>query len=61
MASAGTYASLHLAPVDNDASTPPLSFFTGQTPFLSPNQQRQSTEGNYDTCSRMLSARTSEL
>ena len=31
---------------DNHASTPPLSFFTGQMPFLPPNQQRQSTEGN---------------
>jgi len=30
---------------DNHASTPPLSFFTGQMPFPSPNQQRQSTEG----------------
>jgi len=29
----------------NHASTPPLSFFTGRTPFLPPNQQRQSTEG----------------
>jgi len=29
---------------DNHAS--PLSFFTGRMPFLSPNQQRQSTEGN---------------
>jgi len=29
---------------DNDASTPPLKFFTGQMPFLSPNRQRQSTE-----------------
>jgi len=29
---------------DNQASTPPLSFFTSQMPFL-PNQQRQSTEG----------------
>jgi len=28
----------------NHASTPPLSFFTGQMPFLPPNQ-RQSTEG----------------
>jgi len=26
---------------DNHASTPPLSFFTGQMPFLPPNQQRQ--------------------
>jgi len=31
---------------DNHASTPPLSFFTGQMPFLSPNQQRQSTESS---------------
>jgi len=29
---------------DNHASTPSLSFFTGWMPFLSPNQQRQSTE-----------------
>ena len=32
---------------DNHASTPPLSFFTGRMPFLPPNQQCQSTEGNY--------------
>jgi len=31
---------------DNHASTPPLSFFTGRMPFLLPNQQCQSTEGN---------------
>ena len=32
---------------DNHASTPPLSLtYTGQMPFLSPNQQHQSTEGN---------------
>ena len=30
---------------DNHASTSPLGFFTGRMPFLSPNQQRQSTEG----------------
>jgi len=30
---------------DNQASTPPLSFFTGRMLFLPPNQQRQSTEG----------------
>jgi len=30
---------------DNHASNPPLKFSTGQMPFLSPNQQRQSTEG----------------
>jgi len=28
---------------DNNASTPPLSFFTGRMPFLPPNQQHQST------------------
>jgi len=33
---------------DNHASTPPLSFFTGRTPFLPPNQQRQSTVSRYD-------------
>jgi len=31
---------------DNHASTTPLKFFTGRMPFLPPNQQRQSTEGN---------------
>jgi len=31
---------------DNHASTPLLSFFTGWMPFLPPNQQHQSTEGN---------------
>ena len=31
---------------DNHASPPPLSFFTGRMPFLPPNQQRQSTEGD---------------
>ena len=45
MASAGLYASLHLIP-DNHANIPPLSFFTGRMPFLTPNQQRQSNEGN---------------
>jgi len=33
---------------DNHTSTPPLSFFTGRMPFLPPNRQRQSTEGNQD-------------
>ena len=31
---------------DNHTSTSLLSFFTGRMPFLPPNQQRQSTEGN---------------
>jgi len=30
---------------DNHASTPPVKIFAGRMPFLSPNQQRQSTEG----------------
>jgi len=34
--------SLH---TDNHASTSPLSFFTGQMPFLPANQQHPSTEG----------------
>jgi len=34
-----------LLQTDNHASTPPL-YFTGRLPFLPPNQQRQSTEGN---------------
>jgi len=34
-----------LLQTDNHASTSPLMFFTGRMPFLSPNEQRQSTEG----------------
>jgi len=35
----------------NHASAPPLSFFTGQTPFLPPNHERQCTEGTCgDAC-----------
>ena len=45
VASAGPYASLHLAPDRYHASTPPLSFFTGRMLFLLPNEQCQSTEG----------------
>jgi len=30
---------------DNHTSNLPLSFFTGQIPFLLPNQKHQSTEG----------------
>ena len=35
-----------LLQTDNHDSTPPLCFFTGRMPFLPPNQQCQSTEGN---------------
>jgi len=38
-----------LLQADNHASTSPLSFFTGRMPFLPPNQQRQSTEGQLHT------------
>jgi len=31
---------------DNHTSTSPLCFFMGRMPFLLPNQQRQSTEGD---------------
>jgi len=44
-ASAGPYANLHL---DSDTTRqhPTTQFFTGWMPFLPPNQQHQSTEGN---------------
>jgi len=57
VASAGPYASLHLAPARQPrqyTTTQPARqprqnhttlFFTGRMPFLPPNQQRQSTEG----------------
>ena len=46
MASAGPYASLHLAPDKLPCQHPTTLFFTGRMPFLLPNQQCQSTEGN---------------
>jgi len=46
MASAGPYATLHLAPDRQPRQHPTTQFFTGRMPFLPPNQQRQSTEGN---------------
>jgi len=50
VASAGPYASLHLAPDSEHPYTPAptTQFFTGRMPFLSPNQQHQSTEGRND-------------
>jgi len=41
------HASLHLAADRQQRQYPTAQFFTGQMPFLSPNQQRQSTEGMY--------------
>jgi len=46
VASAGTYASLHLAPDRQPHQHTITLFFTGQMPFLPPNQQHQSTEGS---------------
>jgi len=40
-ASAEPYANQHITPGQH----PTTQFFTGQMPFLLPNQQRQSTEG----------------
>jgi len=45
VASAGPYASLHLAPDSQPRQYPTTQFFTGRMLFLTPNQQRQSTEG----------------
>jgi len=45
VASAGPYASLHLAPNRQPHQHPTTLFFTGRMPFLTSNQQRQSTEG----------------
>jgi len=44
VASAGPYASLHLA-ADRQPCHPTTQFFTDQMPFLLLNQQFQSTEG----------------
>jgi len=45
MASAGPYASLHLAVDRQPHQHPTTLFFTGRMPFLPPKQQCQSTEG----------------
>jgi len=44
VASAGPYASLHLAPDRQPRQHPTNQLFTGRMPFLPTNQQRQSTE-----------------
>ena len=46
VASAWPHASLHLAPDRLPRQHPTTQFFTGRMPFLLPNQQCQSTEGN---------------
>jgi len=45
VASAGPYANLHLIPYRLPRQHPTTQFFTGQMPFLPPNQQCQSTVG----------------
>jgi len=44
---------LHLQ-TDNHASTSSPNYFTGWMLFLTPNQQRQSTEGNSDSISSQI-------
>ena len=44
VASAGPYASLHLAPDRQPHQHHTTLFFTGRVPFLPPKKQRQSTE-----------------
>jgi len=45
VASAGPYASLHLAPDRQPCQHTTAQFFTGWMPFLPPNQQSKSTDG----------------
>ena len=47
VASAGPYASLHLASDRQPRQHPTTQFFTGRTPFLPAKQQRQSTTNEY--------------
>jgi len=50
VASAGPYAiHLHLAPDRQPCQYLTTQFFTGRIPFLSPNQQHQSTEVNQNS------------
>ena len=49
---------ISLHSTDNHASTPSLKFFTGRMPFLSPNQQHQSTHTHTHTFNGPLSGTT---
>jgi len=44
-----------LSQTDNHDSTPPLIFFTGQMPFVPPNQQCHSTDGIFQNCNWSVS------
>jgi len=54
VASAGPYASLHLAPDRQPCQHPTTQFFTGWMPFLLPNQQHQSSEGKAHSLNLLL-------
>ena len=45
VASAGPYASLHLAPDRQPRQHPTTQFFTGRMSFMPPNQQHQTPDG----------------
>jgi len=54
VASAGLYASLHIAPDRQPRQYPTTLFFTGRMPFLPPNQQRRSTEGSHHQTAKLV-------
>ena len=54
MVSAGPYANLHLAQIDNHASIPPLNICTGWMPFLPPNQQHQTADDYVVACTKQV-------
>jgi len=60
LASAGPYASLHLAPDRQPHQHPTTQFFAGRMPFLPPNQPRRSTEGA-TTCTSLEQIEVMEL
>ena len=57
VASAGPYASLHLAPDRQPCQHPTTQIFTSWMPFLPPNQQLQSTEGISNKSAIQLNAK----
>jgi len=61
VASAGPYASLHLAPDRQPHQHPTTLLFTGRMPFLPPNQQRQSTEGKHARHTQQVIARREDM
>jgi len=49
MASAGPYASLHLAPADNHTSTPPLMFLQAGCPSCRPANSVKALKANSES------------